>query len=1121
MSEDQFVQLLESLLQPDTERVKAATATLNKEYYTSPTALGYLLHILTSNQNVQIKQLAAVESRKLVHKHWAAIPAEQRSQIRSRLLEHTLEENTTLIRHASARVVSAIAQLDLQNNEWPDLPGILQQGATAESARQREVAVYILFTLLEVASEMFMDNASDMLSLFNRTIQDPESTEVRINTMLAIAQLALCIDTDEDPQSLRLLQQALPNMVAVLKKAVDDGDEDHAMQAFEVFQTLLAGNPALLNQNFKNMVQFMLGIATDMDVSDDSRVQAISFLMQCVKFRRLKIQGLRVGEEITIRALQIVPELGDLTGDEEDLSPARSALGLLDILANSLPPSQVVVPLLKAIGPYVTSQEPDKRRAGILALGMCVEGAPDFISTQLKEILPMVLHLLNDQDAKVRSAALNGVARLADDLAEDMGKEHAQLIPALVRNFDLAFSQLHGPGGETNLDIVRQSCNAVDSLIEGLAKEDAAKYVPELVPRISRLFEHEEFKVKAAAIAAVGSIAAASGEAFLPYYEQTMSALGKNISIKDSQDELDLRATTCDSIGEIATAVGAKPFQPYVQGLLVASEEALHLDHPRLKETSYILWSGIAKVYGEGFEPYLPGVVKGLLECLKQDEDELNVESGEEAKDLLGTEVIIAGKKVKVASADDEDADEIINGDDDDDEWDDLETATAFAMEKEIAVEVIGDVLASTKSKYLPFFKSTVETVLPLMEHPYEGVRKTSITTLWRAYAMLWELAEQNGMEKWKPGLPLQVQPTSELNELGTLVMSGTLAVWQEEEDRSLRRFKRLLRTRLEHYLTSANHHFFFGKISQAFGLEADSTRGTVTDINRSLAATLKLCGPAVLMKGNEAVVGQIKDQVLAVLNKVHPCQQDPGDEDELADALDESSEYDWLVIETAMEVVTCIAAALGGTFTQGWKEFEKPILKYASSQESTERSCAVGTIAECIGNMGAAVTPHTEGLMRVLLRRMGDEDPETKSNAVYGTGLLCEKSENDKEILSNYGTILGKLEPLLHNGQAARLLDNSAGCVSRMITKHKNQVPLQEVLPSLMELLPLREDYEENEPIFRMIVQLYQSGDQTMRQLTPQLKPILPKVLGSPQEQLDDETRQQVTELARYLESK
>ena len=248
---------------------------------------------------------------------------------------------------------------------------------------------------------------------------------------------------------------------------------------------------------------------------------------------------------------------------------------------------------------------------------------------------------------------------------------------------------------------------------------------------------------------------------------------------------------------------------------------------------------------------------------------------------------------------------------------------------------------------------------------------------------------------------------------------------------------------------------------------------GTVTDINRSLAATLKLCGPAVLMNGNEPVVAQIKNQVLATLLKNHPCQQDAGDEDEAADALEESSEYDWLAIETAMEVVTCLAAALGESFGSGWKEFEKPILKYASSQEPLERNCAVGTIAECIGNMGSAVTPHTAGLMKVLLHRMNDEDPETKSNAVYGVGLLCEKSESNKEVLSSYGTILGKLEPLLHGSQAARLLDNSAGCVSRMISKHKDCVPLQEVLPGLLDLLPLKEDLEENQPIFKMIVQL------------------------------------------------
>lgn len=299
---------------------------------------------------------------------------------------------------------------------------------------------------------------------------------------------------------------------------------------------------------------------------------------------------------------------------------------------------------------------------------------------------------------------------------------------------------------------------------------------------------------------------------------------------------------------------------------------------------------------------------------------------------------------------------------------------------------------------------------------------------------------------------------------------------------------------------------------------------GTVTDIHRNIAATLKLCGPAILTSniGENAgsPVQQIVEQVLQVLQKKHICQQDLDGEDEFDDADMESSEYDWLVIETAMEVVTCIAAALGESFGELWQIFEKPIIKFVSGQEKYERSGAVGTIAEAIGNMGASVTPYTTSLMKILLKRLGDEDPEVRSNAAYGTGLLCEKSTNESEITGQYNVILSKLEPLLHQQQEARLLDNSAGCVARMIKRHPNHVPLGDVLPVLIQLLPLREDYEENEAVFEMIVALYQSQNQVIQGLTSQLMPVLQKVLSPPEEQLSDETRQKVLQLAQWLQS-
>jgi len=220
------------------------------------------------------------------------------------------------------------------------------------------------------------------------------------------------------------------------------------------------------------------------------------------------------------------------------------------------------------------------------------------------------------------------------------------------------------------------------------------------------------------------------------------------------------------------------------------------------------------------------------------------------------------------------------------------------------------------------------------------------------------------------------------------------------------------------------------------------------------------------------------------------------------------------------MEVITCLAAALGESFGELYQIFEKPVVKYTSSQETVERSAAVGTLAECVGNMGATVTPHTPSLMKIFLKRLSDEDPDTRSNAAYGTGLLCEKSRNEKEILGNYNTILGKLEPLLHQKQEARLLDNSAGCVARMVKAHPGNVPIEQVLPVLVQLLPLREDYEENDAVFGMIVALYQAQNPVIQSLTPQIITVLQKVLAPPEEQLREETRGQVQQLVQYLQS-
>ena len=246
--------------------------------------------------------------------------------------------------------------------------------------------------------------------------------------------------------------------------------------------------------------------------------------------------------------------------------------------------------------------------------------------------------------------------------------------------------------------------------------------------------------------------------------------------------------------------------------------------------------------------------------------------------------------------------------------------------------------------------------------------------------------------------------------------------------------------------------------------------RSVVTEINRNVAATLKACGPAIIAQ--EELLKEIISVISTIITRSHPCQQDLGDDDEEQE-VEGSSEYDWLVIDTALDVVIGLAVALGPDFGELWKVFEKPILKFAASEsENIERSTGVGVIAECAANMGAAVTPYTPKLLNLLLKRLSDADQETNSNAAYATGQLIYNSNDSNTYLPQYVTILRKLEPMLQI-KDARIKVNAAGCLCRMIMAHPDKVPISDVLPALVGLLPLKDDYEENTPVYQCILKL------------------------------------------------
>ncbi|THU88932.1 hypothetical protein K435DRAFT_640580, partial [Dendrothele bispora CBS 962.96] len=130
-----------------------------------------------------------------------------------------------------------------------------------------------------------------------------------------------------------------------------------------------------------------------------------------------------------------------------------------------------------------------------------------------------------------------------------------------------------------------------------------------------------------------------------------------------------------------------------------------------------------------------------------------------------------------------------------------------------------------------------------------------------------------------------------------------------------------------------------------------------------------------------------------------------------------------------------------------------------------------------------SVVTPSTEPLLGLFYRALSDPDAEVLSNAAFASGLL-EYSAVD--LSQQYLPLLGALRPLFDVTPESPLSklnpkDNAAGAVARLLLRNTSAIPLDQVLPVFINALPLKNDYSENRPIFRVIFHLIRTNPQAL----------------------------------------
>lgn len=171
---------------------------------------------------------------------------------------------------------------------------------------------------------------------------------------------------------------------------------------------------------------------------------------------------------------------------------------------------------------------------------------------------------------------------------------------------------------------------------------------------------------------------------------------------------------------------------------------------------------------------------------------------------------------------------------------------------------------------------------------------------------------------------------------------------------------------------------------------------------------------------------------------------------------------------------------------------------------------------------MKSAVTPHTETLLELFYRALSDPEPEVLTNACFASGLLVEHSGMD--LSPQYLHLLAAYRPIFNvanDAPVARLnaRDNAVGAVSRLIKRNHVAVPLDQVLPVLLDAMPLKHDFLENRSAFGAIFLLFNTQPQVLAPYLDRLLQIFTFVLDpSGPDMVGDEVRAQLIQLIGVL---
>ncbi|KAI0507530.1 hypothetical protein KFK09_013655 [Dendrobium nobile] len=693
--------LLIQFLMPDNDARRQAEEQI-KRLAKDPQVIPALVHHLRTAKTPNVRQLSAVLLRKKITGHWGKLPPNVKQSVKAALIESITLEPSSLVRRASANVVSIIAKYAVPAGEWPDLLPFLFQCSQSSQEDHREVALILFSSLTETIGPTFQSHLVDLQPILLKCLQDESSSRVRIAALKAVGSLIEFINEGADV--VKLFRDFVPSILNVSRQCLANGDEDVASVAFEIFDELIESPAPLLGDSVRSIVQFSLEVCSNQNLELNIRHQAIQIISWLAKYKASFLKK----HKLVVPILQVMcPLLTEtISGDEDsDLASDRAAAEVIDTMSINLP-KHVFPPVFEFASLSYSHANPKFREASVTALGVISEGCFDLLKERLENALHIVLAALKDHEQMVRGAASFALGQFAEHLQPEILSHYSTVLPCILNAIE-----------DASEEVKEKSYYALAAFCEDMG-EEILPYLDPLMEKLVASVQCNQRNLQETCMSAIGSVAVAAEKAFIPYAEQVLELM-KSFLVLINDEDLRSRARATELVGIVALSVGRERMEPILPPYIEAALAGFALEYSELREYTHGFFSNIAEILGHGFSQYLPHVVPLVFSSCNLDD----------------------GSAVDI-----DDSDSIDNGfggvSSDDDTYDEprvrnISVRTGVLDEKAAATQAIGTFALYTKKSFAPYVEESMKILVKHSTYFHEDVRLQAIISLKHVLAVV------------------------------------------------------------------------------------------------------------------------------------------------------------------------------------------------------------------------------------------------------------------------------------------------------------------------------------------------------------------------------------------------